>query len=222
MQNNIPNKFTQLKSDIPLISLIMSNLVPLAGVLFFHWDIATILFMYWFENIVIGIYNSVKMAKAEGKTQTTVKGVTHPDAGKNFFISFFIFHYGFFTLVHGIFVFALFGRPDAALFSLLLSIISLFVSHGFSYVHNFINKEEYKKVSPKLLFIQPYKRIFIVHLVILFGGAIAAMTGTSLVALIILVGLKTSLDIFFHKLEHKKITDLPYAQELKNVVGGDY
>ncbi|MFA6427316.1 MAG: DUF6498-containing protein [Candidatus Magasanikbacteria bacterium] len=218
----MPSKIAQLKNGSPLISLIISNLLPLAGVLFFRWDIATILFMYWFENIVIGICNCIKMAKAQGKTMTTVEGVSKPDPDKRFFIAFFLFHYGFFTLGHGIFVFTFFGIPDAGVLFIFLSIISLFVSHGVSYIRNFINKGEYKKVSPKLLFIQPYKRIVIIHLTILLGGGITTITGNSLTALIILIGLKISLDIFFHKLEHKKFESSPYAPELGQIGNNDY
>jgi len=37
-------------------SLILSNLVPLFGVLFFGWSISTILILYWSENAIIGFY----------------------------------------------------------------------------------------------------------------------------------------------------------------------
>jgi len=51
---------------ISIGSLILSNLIPLIGVLFFGWDVSTILILYWSENVIIGFYNIFKMAMARG------------------------------------------------------------------------------------------------------------------------------------------------------------
>lgn len=41
--------------------LILANLIPVAGVLLFDWNVATILMLYWAESVVIGILNVLRM-----------------------------------------------------------------------------------------------------------------------------------------------------------------
>ena len=36
--------------------LVMANLVPLAGVLLWGWDVFLILLLFWGENVIIGIF----------------------------------------------------------------------------------------------------------------------------------------------------------------------
>lgn len=43
------------------ILLVVSNLVPLAGVLFWDWDVGSIVMLYWSENVILGVYILVKM-----------------------------------------------------------------------------------------------------------------------------------------------------------------
>jgi hypothetical protein len=45
-----------------LVLLVLVNLPPLAGVLAFHWDVAALVVLYWSKNLVIGLYNILKMA----------------------------------------------------------------------------------------------------------------------------------------------------------------
>ena len=49
-----------------VVALILANLVPLAGVLWFGWDVWGILIIYWLENGIYGLFNVLKMRKAEG------------------------------------------------------------------------------------------------------------------------------------------------------------
>ena len=45
-------------------SLIGANLIPLVGVLFFGWDAATILVLYWAENLIVGFYSILRTVLA--------------------------------------------------------------------------------------------------------------------------------------------------------------
>jgi len=49
-------------------ALLLANLMPLAGVLLLHWETGALLFVYWLESAVVGFFNVVKMAQAEGST----------------------------------------------------------------------------------------------------------------------------------------------------------
>ena len=46
------------------VALVLANLVPLAGVLLWQWSISSILILYWFENVVIGVINVLRMLLA--------------------------------------------------------------------------------------------------------------------------------------------------------------
>lgn len=46
--------------------LVVANLMPLAGALLLRWETGEVLFVYWLESTVVGFFNVVKMAQAEG------------------------------------------------------------------------------------------------------------------------------------------------------------
>ncbi len=96
-----------------VVALIVANAIPLFGVLFLGWNVWTILTIYWLENGVVGFFNVLKMARAEGTLPAgsgvvaTVNGRPIAGSGKTVLIPFFILHYGLFWLVHGIFILTL-------------------------------------------------------------------------------------------------------------------
>ena len=42
-------------------ALILANLMPVAGVVLFDWNVVTILILYWAESVVIGIVNVLRL-----------------------------------------------------------------------------------------------------------------------------------------------------------------
>src|SRR6056297_1431115 len=130
--------------DSTAAALILANLVPLYGVFAWGWAVFPILFLFWFENIVIGFFNAARMLTARPAEPVLW-------ARKLFLVAFFCVHYGMFTAVHGTFVLNLFGGvgdagalPDMALVTriiaeqqLLLPVLALLASHGYSFVVNF-------------------------------------------------------------------------------------
>jgi len=183
---------------ISIGSLILSNLVPLIGAMFFGWSVSTILILYWSENVIIGFYNVIKMAlaKGEAKRQQTNQ--------RFFLIGFFIVHFGIFTFGHAAFVFSFFGTENPPFQSLLPALLPLFISHGVSMFVHFIKNGEYRRVSFGTLFFQPYKRVVIMHLTIIFGAWMATAFHLPSLVLVVLVILKISVDIFFHRKEHSR------------------
>ena len=196
-----------------LIALILANLVPLAGVLFWGWNVWTILILYWIENGIVGAYNILKMLKAEGPMDPTtagwqLNGRPANTLAKAGLIPFFVMHYGIFWAVHGIFVLTLplFGgmsgdvdmvegtSPNGIVFAVIL----LVISHGISYRLNFIGRGEYRRVSPAVQMFAPYGRLVVLHMTIIFGALAISFTGAPQAAVAILVMLKTALDIGFH------------------------
>ena len=93
-----------------VVALVVANAIPLVGVLFLGWSVWNILVVYWLENGVVGVFNILKIARAEGPADpaavTTDRGRT-PVRGRAALIPFFVIHYGLFWFVHGIFVLSL-------------------------------------------------------------------------------------------------------------------
>jgi hypothetical protein len=192
------------------IVLVAANLVPLAGVVAFHWTVLSVLLLYWFENVVIGGINVLKMAFASPKNLVF-------DAIKLFLIPFFIFHYGIFTFVHGMIILGFFGHlgrlsPSPAVFWTVLrdsgvgwGVVAILVSHGFSFVHNYLMGGEYRNATPLALMAQPYARVMVLHFAILVGGFGVVALGSPVVALVVLVLLKTGVDLRAHLRERDKL-----------------
>ena len=211
-------------------TLLISNALPLLGVLFFRWDLFTIMFLFWIENVFLGIINVPKMLLAQGQANVTgpmptnVRSFVITPVLNVFVTAFFMVHYGMFTAIHGVFVFVLFGgnsmRPssmgpslDAVLphvQRMWVPVAAIIASHLVSFFVNYIGQEEYRRVSVQQQMAVPYGRIVVLHLVIIFGGIAIQLLGAPWAAIALLVVLKTALDLAAHVGERKR------AQNLKN------
>lgn len=224
------------------IVLVAFNLIPLVGVLFWGWNVATLLVLYWVENGIVGILNVPKILLARGPADPSegelrINGrVSTSNAGAAIF---FLIHYGIFWVVHGIFVFSLpafasfasggFGDgsiqqliPDGAGGYVLGSLdttssanvrwpdmtavawgaLGLAISHGSSFVVNYLGRREYLRVSPGRQMFAPYGRLVILHLAILLGAFVSLVIGSPVGALVVLVILKMIVDLTLHLREH--------------------
>lgn len=215
-----------------VVALIAANVIPLLGVLFFGWNVWTILIVYWLENGIVGLFNIAKMAKAEGDFPgpagvITVNGRSVSSMAKLGLIPFFVMHYGIFWLVHGVFVLTLpvfgsmgpagsagsDGGPDLtdgfSPVTILVAVVALTISHAVSYYFNFLGSGEFRRVTAAGQMFAPYGRLVVLHITIILGGIAIAFTGAPAAAIAILVGLKTLMDLGFHLAEHRKVTAAP-------------
>ncbi len=190
---------------ISIAFLVLANLIPVAGVLFLDWDVFYLLLLFWCENVIIGIYGILKMLFS----------------GSGIFLSaFFTVHYGGFMFGHVMVLIGMFsgfeGGPDAPgpseiLRDLILkpetlvSIAALFISHGWSFVTNFMQSDERNQLDGNQAMAMPYKRMVITHIALLVGGFALTELGEPLVGLLLLMGMKIALDITFHRKEHQTI-----------------
>jgi hypothetical protein len=197
------------------LALLTANLMPLLGVLVLDWNVSPIMVFYWAENLVVGFYNVLKMRRAQGSVAgsgTIMNDRPVQQSDRRAMIVFFIVHYGLFTLCHGIFVLVMFGAGFKGFLSELgMALLFLTVSHGVSYRRNFIGRGEYRQVAFTTLFWQPYSRVVVMHLTILVGGAWAQAKGSPVYALLVLVTLKTSIDLVLHLLERRKFARMHSA-----------
>ena len=178
--------------------LIGANLIPLVGVLFLGWDLLTILVLYWLENGMVGAFNVLRMALAAGPDQRYSKPTLIP---------FFIVHYGIFWVVHGVFVFLLpviagqaAQQPTAAYVA--IGALALALSHGASFVLNYLRSGEYRTATASGLMFSPYGRLVVLHLTIVLGAFVVFETGSPAAVVALLVVLKIGLDLGLHLREH--------------------
>jgi hypothetical protein len=88
-----------------------------------------------------------------------------------------------------------------------LALLSLVVSHGTSYVVNYLGRGEDRSLSPLALMQQPYGRVVVLHVTILGGGFVAMIFGQPLLSLVLLVALKTGVDVRAHLREHGRAAE---------------
>ena len=199
-----------------VVALVVANLIPLIGVLFFGWSVWNILVIYWLENGIVGLINVLKMSVATGDEVTPgvtfmVNGRPATSATKMGLIPFFIVHYGIFWFVHGIFVLTL-----PAFFSLMsddgmtldlgpvvFAAVGLAISHGLSFWWNFLHGGEYRRTTAAALMFAPYKRLVALHITIIFGAFAVMFTGAPAAAVAVLVAIKTAIDLGLHLAEHR-------------------
>lgn len=234
-----------------VLALIVSNLVPLFGVIFLSWDTFEIVGLYWVENVIIGAINVLKIATcrpnpaeldptklgvqgAAGRPRKPTRvGARELPASKLFFIPLFTFHYGFFCFVHGIFVVAFFApesfgiEPLSGLhaFSQMITerhlwwgVLALAASHVYSYLVNYLGRGEYRRTDVPTLMLQPYARVVVLHLAILFGGWVVVLLGSNAGVLVILIVGKTVIDLTLHLAERRRNEGSKPARSAGNVL----
>lgn len=205
------------------VSLVVANLLPVVGVLFFGWDAAVIVLLYWAENLIVGFYTILRMAALP-----MTPAIGH--VGKLMYIPFFCLHFGGFCAGHGFFLlmffklgdpnlnamddwfgplifFALLAHVVAQLFNnmpsgMIWPLLALLVSHGVSFVQNFILRGEYKTERLDKLMARPYLRIVLLHIVIIIGGIFVMLFGSPVPLLLMLVAFKLAVDLYFHNRFH--------------------
>ena len=210
-----------LRGEPGVIALVAANLVPLVGVLFLGWDAFRVVFLYWLENVVIGVFHVWKMVLARGPISDR-RNLSGSESARGLAV-FFGLHYGLFTLIHGFFVVTLLGalprhmdvvvhEPSGFSFQLLpgavtealadvvsvnvfLALLVFVADHAYRFWHDYVNGREYLKIHAKDLMFQPYGRIVVVHLTILIGGFLMVKSSFPPAAAVFLVALKTLLDL---------------------------
>jgi hypothetical protein len=209
-QTNSPATGWMIPSSIAIIA---ANCVPLYGVMFLGWKVFPVIFLFWIENVIIGIMNAGKMLFA-------APGNPVKWAGKLFIIPFFCIHYGLFTSVHGVFVIALFGGDSlnvahhhammpniSAIYAIIAgeqlgwAVLCLAVGHIISFLFDYIGRGEYRDANLTVLMQQPYGRVVVMHLALIGGGYLLLSLHSPVAGLVLLVLLKIALDIRQHTKE---------------------
>ncbi len=186
---------------LSVVFLIGANLVPFAGVLFFGWQVGDIMLLFWAESAIIGFYNLCKMWLI-GKWAVLFMG------------PFFVGHFGGFMVGHLLFIygFVITGPEGGSVptadvlkdFVMLApALLALFVSHGYSFAANFVGRKEYVGRSIGDQMTEPYRRIIVMHLTLIFGAFLFFAFDSTLAVLVLMIVLKVGADLKAHLDQHR-------------------
>ncbi|MGZ8254092.1 MAG: DUF6498-containing protein [Burkholderiaceae bacterium] len=179
------------------------------GVLVLGWSPFVVMMLFWFENVVIGVFNVVKML---------VTGARLGGAGLvggAALAAFFTVHYGLFTAVHGTFVVLLFGSgelgqhamdgglggPALVMAGHLLSerdgwvaVLAIVLLH-LSGLVQWLARTRGALPPLKELMGAPYGRIIILHVTLIASGFLVQALKAPVAGALLLIGLKLAYDM---------------------------
>lgn len=209
---NSQNVFIWLSTIYLLFLLYLERISPL-----------TILFVYFLETIVIGVFNAIKMF-------CTIKFGNSSGYGM---IVFFLFHFGFFVAIQSIFAFAIFSIGDDVVFKESFNLMdnylkilnlqdikyafpAIIITHLGKFFTDFIAHKKYLKFKIQEIMYSPYVRIFIQQFVVILSFFFIVFSKVGIVAAILLILFRFLIDLVMEAIkEDSKVLDF-VAEKLSN------
>ncbi len=216
------------------LPLIFANIIPVFFIIYYNWDVGPVITLYWAENLIIGFFQLCRIWIAPvsgrlavvGKSFLTLFFLIHFGgfcAIHGIFVFAFLsmgqdvdpvfsqttggselsFAWGPFIFVALLISVVKYFLTTASV-ETLFSVLALFMSHGWSFVVNHWLSGEYKTSSTDELMTAPYKRVMILHFVILIGGFAVMSLKSPVPLVILLVVIKILMDIKFHLASHRR------------------
>jgi len=196
-----PTRQTDQSSRLMLPLLVVLNLLPMVGVVSWGWQSFDLIFLYWMENVVIGLFTLGRMVARR-------YGHAIEFAYPLFFAPFFALHYGGFSWGHGTFVVSLFAPDEMQSTGLweavahilqsdqmLMALAALVLIQLLDWVRD-IRVQGLGADDLKDLMTKPYRRIVVLHLTIIGSGFALGAMDEPLAGLVLLVVLKTAFDLW--------------------------
>ncbi len=148
--------------------------------------------------------------------KSTLNNYNTENHTKKYISIFFLIHYNFFILVQFILMIGFIAPSEVnpfypmELFSfvndnttyLLLGILSLIISHGYSLYINYYKGKEYLTTHPSAQMFKPYIRIMIQQFVVIVGAFFLLIFNAPIFLLILLVLFKIVVDLISHNHSH--------------------
>lgn len=206
--------YTEMKSedrppDHAVWSILASNLLALAVALLFGWNARDLLWPYWLQSIIIGVFAARRMSvlqrfAVEGFSINDTPATETPETRRRT-VTFFVMHYGFFHFGYFVFLWTGWMERGSAITPLdWLGIVLLALSFVWSHWRSHREHVEADLAGrPNLgkLMLMPYLRVIPMHIVIQFGAAQSGGAGMVL----LFVVLKTLADLGMHRFEHRQL-----------------
>ena len=208
-----------------VVPVIVANSIPIVGVLAFGWDLRSIMFLYWFETAVVVFYSVLKIVTIGGPM--TLFWIPAHLATFAVFMSFHLMMILALGPSHGGGFF-----PRETILDLLRrtwgGAVGLVVSHGISFVVNFLGNREYEHTTVDAQVAAPWKRLLIMHVTTIAGAWSVGLLDAPVGALVMLAVLKIVVDLHGHLRERPTPADAvpaparpaaPPATKLEGLLG---
>jgi hypothetical protein len=219
----VPEDFSK---NPPLVSLLVANIVTIVIAVTGNWDLATVLFIYWAQSVIIGFFTVMTLLGTDTAALAADMGRAGAQRGapaavsthftllyKYILAGFFALHYGLFHWVYFGFIVetGIFGTVDIAGTGIWVSCGLFFSNHLFSFLYHrksepagtaFVTEE----------FVRPYHRVIPMHLTILFGSVVVLLLQlagikTVMPVLVLFLVLKTYADLAMHMRKHRSLSE---------------
>jgi Family of unknown function (DUF6498) len=202
-----------------VLPVAIGNLVPLVGVLFFGWDLPSLVVMYWIETGVVGLINVLRIRKslALGPGTTDAAGAVERPiirgaaSGSWLMALLWLLAYAVFWAILGLVVIQVanggfyegasrtgWTGPSGAVVA--WGTVSLVGGALAGYVVDYVVGQRYLTVSSLELLRDPFVRVFVIAATIAVGGVGIAVTGSGLGFLGAMAIAKTIVEIWFARM----------------------
>ncbi len=182
--------------------LILANLIAIILSVWQGWNFGTVLWGYWFQSIIIGIFSWRKILDLKDFSTKNFKingqAVQATRKTKLFTAWFFLFHYGFFHLIYAIFLGVGISFVDWP--GVFIVAIIFLINHTISYKKNKA-QDQLRKPNIGVVMFFPYVRIIPMHFIIMLGFIIT----DGVYGLILFLLFKTAADSVMHLIEHNQM-----------------
>lgn len=185
-----------------ILWLLAANLATMLMALSQGWSLAPLMWVYWGQSLIIGIFNWLRIRHLKQFSVTGLKingkRIEEPTpAIKRWMTNFFAMHFGFFHLVYLIFLLVFLGEiPMETVLAAMVGVLLFGINHAASYRHHLRQDAASTPGIASMCFL-PYVRVLPMHLVIF----IAAIYGLeSAMALFVFLLLKTLIDLIMHSM----------------------
>lgn len=197
-----PSHLSRTFRDPITWAAVIVDLIPIYAVLVFGWGAAPLVFLYWLENLVIGVMTIARMI-ASGIGNGAIPSML-------FTVPFFTIHYGMFCFGHGFMLLVLQSRDftaldtspmEAGIFGLvgeaaasgpymLIFIGIIFAFNIFLFAWDFIGKREFLNTLPNKEMFAPYGRIMLLHIALFVGMFALIQFGEPMLGVLLLIVLR--------------------------------
>jgi hypothetical protein len=187
----------------------------------------SILFTYFLETIIIGIFNAIKMLWCIlfGKSKTSEFSS----------ILFFLVHYGFFVAIQSIFGFALFSIQGSEIIKepfnvfqnynailhledIQYALPAIIFTHLGKFITDYINHKKYLKFTVKDIMYRPYIRVFIQQFVVILSFFFIVFDNgeAGIIAVILLILFRLCIDLVMESIQENSTTLTYVSEKLAN------
>lgn len=191
--------------DLSTGYLLAANLVTIAVALHQHWRYSELLWIYWSQSLVIGVFAASRaglLRRFTTRALTADGGFARPTRSEKIStVIFFAFIYGIFHLIYLVFLCGLardLSRQDVPG---MLACVGLFaVNHFFSFLQKRkLDQTDTPSIDGILGF--AFLRILPMHLTLIIG---LMFRNRALGFLVTFLILKTALDVLMHRIERRR------------------